>query len=764
MDKKEPSVESAAGDVLAPLNRPLSFLLGLPFHPVNMAETVAICRRFVAAGKPRYVITANVDFVAQAYSNERLRPILLHADLAVCDGMPLVWLSRWFKPALPERVAGSDLVFHLFAEADRGNWRVFFLGSDEATLKLAGVKLAEQYPNMVVADSFSPPFGPVENWPNAAILERIGAARPDVLLVAVGCPKQEYWIHQYAAQAGVPLSIGIGASLDFIAGSQRRAPKWLQKTGLEWLWRLGTDPMRLAKRYAKDFKYLLWLSWLQWRLTRRPEGRRPKHGAQVAPQGGPANSVGVEVQVWPATIDLAHLEQVPRPLFEKPSLVLDLSAVTFMDSSGIGLLVQIARDARQKDIPLQLRQPSETVARLLATLKLSTLFVHERSTAAPYKVLLSAGMIQQGKSGVGRYVVELANRMSGQPGFELLVAGLDSDRHLFPKVPDASWRTIPERSANGWRNLLWHQVTLRKWLRTEGIDLYHSPSYRRVMAACPVAQVATVHDCAPFRLHGKYGLLRGLFGRQLVPFLVRRCAKVLTVSEFTAADLKHFFALPAERIEVILNGIDRKRFYPLGEAERTAFRSRLKLPERYFLYVSRLEHPGKNHVRLLEAYDRFRGQGGPAIALVLGGADWHGAEVIRQRVAASRWRADIHLPGFMDDHELPLWYNAAFALVFPSLMEGFGLPVAEAMACAVPVACSDRGSLPEVAGGAAHLFNPESIDEMSAALLLLASAEPPQRQGMQQQGLHNAKRFDWAIAAELTAQVYRSHAAKVAKI
>lgn len=170
----------------------VTFLLGLPFHAITMGETVAEAIRVIEGGSPRYFVTANADFVAQAYENPRLRDILVHAHRAVCDGMPLVWLSRLFPPRLPERVAGSDLVFELFREGSSRAWRFFFLGSDEATLATAGKVLAERYPGLTVAGSFSPPFATVEDWPNEEIARRIREARPHVLLVAVGCPKQEY--------------------------------------------------------------------------------------------------------------------------------------------------------------------------------------------------------------------------------------------------------------------------------------------------------------------------------------------------------------------------------------------------------------------------------------------------------------------------------------------------------------------------------------------------------------------------------------------
>ncbi|MGB0745273.1 MAG: glycosyltransferase, partial [Opitutales bacterium] len=153
------------------------------------------------------------------------------------------------------------------------------------------------------------------------------------------------------------------------------------------------------------------------------------------------------------------------------------------------------------------------------------------------KVLLSAGMIQGGLSGVGRYVVELAGRISKMDTVSLHIAGLEADRQLFPDIADSRWVPIPESASGGLKNLIWHQFKLPKLLKEGKFDLVHIPSYRRILAFCPVRQLATIHDCAPFRLRDKYGALRGLFGRQLAPWMARRCEHVLSVSEFTKQDL-----------------------------------------------------------------------------------------------------------------------------------------------------------------------------------------------------------------------------------
>lgn len=363
-------------------------------------------------------------------------------------------------------------------------------------------------------------------------------------------------------------------------------------------------------------------------------------------------------------------------------------------------------------------------------------------------------MIQSGHSGVGRYVVELASRIAKMDSVELHIAGLDADRRLFHGVPDSSWQSIPVGSGAGVRNLFWHQRHLPDILRAGAYDLLHIPSYRRIVAICPVPQVVTIHDCAPFRLRDKYGLLRGFFGRQVVPFLARRCQQVLTVSEFTKQDLVRFFQLPENRIDVVYNGLNHQLYRPRTEEEQAAFRQRQGLGRPYLLFISRLEHPGKNHIRLIEAYERYRETNCGEELLVLGGAPWHGAEVIEARVRASKFADSIRLPGFMEEDELPLWYASAEALVFPSLIEGFGLPVVEALACGLPVATSDRGSLPEVGGEAAVYFDPEDVDAIAVAMHRLHDEARALHQSRIESGLQHAANFDWDGAAVATCQSY----------
>ncbi|MFT4900744.1 MAG: glycosyltransferase involved in cell wall biosynthesis [Lentimonas sp.] len=377
-----------------------------------------------------------------------------------------------------------------------------------------------------------------------------------------------------------------------------------------------------------------------------------------------------------------------------------------------------------------------------------------KSTAHKPRVLLSAGMIQAGHSGVGRYVVELANRMAAMESIDLYVAGLDADRGLFERMADDRWLSIPAAFGGGVKNLIWHQWHLPRLLRLGHYDLLHIPSYRRIVGYCPVPQIATVHDCAPFHLRDKYGFLRGLFGRHLAPWLARRCDRIVSVSESSKQDIVKFYHLGAERVDVVLNGLDHHAYHPMSAEQLASFRQNKGFNQPYFLYISRLEHPGKNHLRLIQAYESYREQSGANVQLVLGGAPWLGAEVIEARVAASPYRADIRMAGFLAESDLPGWYAAAEALIFPSLMEGFGLPVIEALACGLRVATSNCSSLPEVGGAAALYFDPYSTVEIAAALLTLCRENGVERASRIEQGLQQAARYDWDQAAMATCQLY----------
>lgn len=318
----------------------------------------------------------------------------------------------------------------------------------------------------------------------------------------------------------------------------------------------------------------------------------------------------------------------------------------------------------------------------------------------------STSVIQRGKTGVAQYVFALLKAMlphAGKHRFHLFV--LEEDLPLFEFAKDAmTLIPVPERFRPAGKNVLWHQTHLPRLARDLKLDVLHVPSYRRMLWPKPCPLVSTIHDLAPFHVRGKYDWKRMIYGRVVVKRLARRQDLVLAVSENTARDLVKFFQLPGD-----------------SATAKAIAASRWGLNQPFFLYVSRLEHPAKNHVRLIESFNRFKAATRSPWLLAFGGSDWHGAEAIHAAAAASPFAQDIRFLGFVDDPSLPDLYRATEAFVYPSLFEGFGFPPIEAMACGCPVISSTRGSLKEVVAGAARTVDPESIDDLSRALTELAT-------------------------------------------
>jgi N-acetylglucosaminyldiphosphoundecaprenol N-acetyl-beta-D-mannosaminyltransferase len=232
----------------------------IKFDKVTMREAVRrIVRMAKRTDRSRYVCTGNLDHLVIAERDPEFRAAYTMADLVVADGAPIVWLSRLAsKVALPERVAGSDLFWELARVSGEANLRLFFLGGLPGAAAKAAEVVERRHPGARVVGTYCPPFETFNTDEEQERIRRIvRQAAPDILLVAFGAPKQEKWILQHKDELGVPVSIGVGGSFEMAAGIRNRAPRWLQKTGLEWLYRFSQEPTRLFKRYfVDDLPYL----------------------------------------------------------------------------------------------------------------------------------------------------------------------------------------------------------------------------------------------------------------------------------------------------------------------------------------------------------------------------------------------------------------------------------------------------------------------------------------------------------------------------
>lgn len=235
--------------------KPPSLVFGIPIDDLTMDATLDAIDDLVADGRQHgrthQIATVNVDFLVNALSHIDLHVLLQQTALNLADGLPLVWIGRLFRLPLTERVAGADLVPLLAAESSRRSWRIHFFGSAPGVAERALDMMREQYPGASVTSTSSPMITDVRDV-DPSVLDEIVAHEPDILCVALGNPKQERFIAEHAARLGVPVMIGIGGSLDMFVGDKKRAPRWAQRSGVEWVFRAAQEPLRLGRRYAKD--------------------------------------------------------------------------------------------------------------------------------------------------------------------------------------------------------------------------------------------------------------------------------------------------------------------------------------------------------------------------------------------------------------------------------------------------------------------------------------------------------------------------------
>lgn len=230
--------------------------LGLDLTPFTMEQSLARIEEMIRSGKPGYFITANLHYAMISEKDPELHVVNKEADFILADGMPLVWASRRRKVGLPERVAGSDLIPKLCELAANKGYKVFLLGAAEGVGDEAARKLREKHPQIQIVGVESPPFRPLSREEEEALIGRIHDAKPDILIVSFGQPKGEKWIHRHLAKLGVPACAQVGATIDFLAGRVKRSPKWMHRTGAEWLWRMALEPRRLTGRYLQNMAFL----------------------------------------------------------------------------------------------------------------------------------------------------------------------------------------------------------------------------------------------------------------------------------------------------------------------------------------------------------------------------------------------------------------------------------------------------------------------------------------------------------------------------
>ena len=365
------------------------------------------------------------------------------------------------------------------------------------------------------------------------------------------------------------------------------------------------------------------------------------------------------------------------------------------------------------------------------------------------RLLVSCIPYDGGKSGISVYVREVVRALAAQ-GHSLTLLCEPPSREDVGEKPNAKSVETDLSTINyqlstindpGWTrravfSMLWHLFVLPFWIRrhrSEFDGFVICAANRRVCAWYPLPTVATIHDLANFHIPGKYSRLRMFYLAHILPFFAKRAQHLVAVSGATKVDMVKYWHCRESDVTVLYNGLQTPRLhYQL---------STINYQLSTILYISRIEHPGKNHVRLIEAYGKLPRTLAEAHPLVIAGADWKDAEVVHEAAARSPHADLIRFTGFVADVE-PLWAAAEF-YVFPSLFEGFGLSLIEAMARGIPCACSGNGSLGEIAADVAITFDPECVEDIAGALTRLLTERAEDRAARIARGREHVKKFSW---------------------
>jgi N-acetylglucosaminyldiphosphoundecaprenol N-acetyl-beta-D-mannosaminyltransferase len=369
-------------------------ILGVPFDNVTTAETLTIITGLIASRQPHCAATVNAEFIVQALEDVELRRILFDMHLVLPDGTPVVWASKILGNPLRERVAGATLIPCLLAEAETRGWRVFLLGGNPETMEQAAKNTLAKYPRLQLAGAYAPPVQSLLEMDHADILRRLHEAKPDVLLVGFGCPKQEKWINMHFRQAGVPFCLGAGTTIEFLAGAVRRAPLWMYNTGTDWFYRLLQQPRRQLEHYRRDL-------WVFGRLVLRQAWQLrswKKSAAPRRPDAVTADTAAITVLKPADSLNAAEVRQhrdAWLAAVEQRHVIVDLTETRMVDSTGFGLLIRLRKRSRELGRGLVLLAPNSQVRAALRLMQLEDFFALENTLdAARLRVEKETGSAQ----------------------------------------------------------------------------------------------------------------------------------------------------------------------------------------------------------------------------------------------------------------------------------------------------------------------------------------------------------------------------------
>jgi N-acetylglucosaminyldiphosphoundecaprenol N-acetyl-beta-D-mannosaminyltransferase len=333
------------------LQHPIS-VLGLPLDSLTATGAVEAIDGLIRSGGTHQIATANLDFWLNSLSDRHLHRIIAGCSLVLPDGMPLVWVSKLLGCPLAERVTGVDMVPALAELAVRKNYGIFLLGGKGNVAERAKAHLEQRFPGVRIVGTFAPTVEEMAQADHSEILNRIQATRPEILLVALGNPKQEKWIWTHRKRLGVPVAMGVGGSFEIMVGDMTRAPRWVQKCGLEWAMRFMQEPGRLGPRYFRDFAGLakkmpqtLIAAWMQ---------RKYKGESHLATVSNPQSMHVYLHGKLDSNMALDFVQATNACIANGLVMVVHLQSVRQITAAGLGLLLDVRRQVLDEGLSLSL--------------------------------------------------------------------------------------------------------------------------------------------------------------------------------------------------------------------------------------------------------------------------------------------------------------------------------------------------------------------------------------------------------------------------
>jgi N-acetylglucosaminyldiphosphoundecaprenol N-acetyl-beta-D-mannosaminyltransferase len=319
-------------------------ILGVAVDNLTMEEVLDAVEASIAEGGFHQFATANVDFLMKSIHDEELYETLANCDLVLADGMPLVWASRLLGTGLKGRVTGSDLVPQLARLSAQRGYRIFLLGADEESSSGAAIWMRKNFPGVRIVGRYCPKYQPLEEMDHEEILSRIEMAKPDILLVAFGNPKQEKWLAMHRQRLEVPVCIGVGGTFDFLSGRITRAPGWMQRNGMEWFYRATQEPSRLAKRYFSNAVGLA--RYLPVQLAAMAMQGKRRQRTQIT-QEMVGNAIVLRIDGDFTGKQLPRFESdVRSAVLSGSHVVLDMSTTAYIGADALASLIYVMNVAR----------------------------------------------------------------------------------------------------------------------------------------------------------------------------------------------------------------------------------------------------------------------------------------------------------------------------------------------------------------------------------------------------------------------------------